>query len=60
VGSILDVRSTGLGRSAHEVKRHSRVKVHKVSHIVKKINRKLPKHKEIYIRKKKAKKPKKR
>jgi hypothetical protein len=37
VGSILDVKSTGLGSAVREVKRHSKVKVHKVSHGVKKI-----------------------
>jgi len=36
VGSILDVRSTGLGSAVREIKRHSKIKVPKVSHYVKK------------------------
>lgn len=39
MGSILDVRSTGLGSVVHEIKRHSKVKVPKVSHGVRKIKR---------------------
>jgi len=55
VGSILEVRSTGLGSATREVKRHSRVKVPKVSHAVRKVKRKWGGHKpkEIDLRPKK-------
>jgi hypothetical protein len=49
------VRSTGLGGAVHEVKRHSKVKVPKVSHSVRKVKRKWGSHKpkEIDLRPKK-------
>jgi len=53
VGSILEVRSTGLGSATREVKRHSRVKVPKVSHAVRKVKRKWGSHKPIDLRPKK-------
>ena len=55
MGSILDVKSTGLGSATREVKRHSRVKVPKVSHTVRKVKRKWGSHKpkEIDLRPKK-------
>ena len=61
MGSILEVKHTGLGGAAKEIKRHSKIKVTKVSHIVRKVNRKLPKRKETHIERKKTapKKPKK-
>jgi hypothetical protein len=37
--SITNVRSSGLGSAVHEIKRHSKVKVPKVSKYVKKIKR---------------------
>jgi hypothetical protein len=60
VGSILDVRSSGLGSATREVKRHSRVKVPKVSHTVRKVKRKWGSHKpkEIDLRPKKKVEPK--
>jgi len=60
VGSILSVRSSGLGSATRELKRHSKVKVPKVSHGVRKVKRKLYSHKpkEIDLRpKKKVSKP---
>jgi len=60
MGSILSVRSTGLGSATREIKRHSRVKVPKVSHTVRKVKRKWKSHKpkEIDLRpKKKVNKP---
>lgn len=55
VGSILSVRSSGLGSATRELKRHSRVKVPKVSHTVRKVKRKWGSHKpkEIDLRPKK-------
>jgi hypothetical protein len=55
MGSILSVRSTGLGSASRELKRHSRVKVPKVSHTVRKVKRKWSSHKpkEIDLRPKK-------
>jgi hypothetical protein len=43
VGSILEVRSTGLGGAVREIKRHSKVKVPKVSHGVKKLKKRYSK-----------------
>jgi hypothetical protein len=61
MGSILSVRSTGLGSASRELKRHSRVKVPKVSHTVRKVKRKWSSHrpKEIDLRPKKRVEPKK-
>ena len=55
MGSILSVRSTGLGSATRELKRHSKVKVPKVSHTVRKVKRKWGSHKpkEINLRPKK-------
>ena len=55
VGSILSVRSSGLGSATRELKRHSKVKVPKVSHTVRKVKRKWGSHKpkEIDLRPKK-------
>lgn len=55
MGSILSVRSSGLGSATRELKRHSKVKVPKVSHGVRKVKRKLYSHKpkEIDLRPKK-------
>lgn len=41
--SILDVRSTGLGSAVREIKRHSKIKVPKVSHGVRKLKHKYSK-----------------
>jgi hypothetical protein len=41
MGSILDVKSTGLGGVVHEIKKHSKVKVPKVSKYIKKAEKKL-------------------
>ena len=55
MGSILEVRSTGLGGAVHEVKWNSRIKVPKVSRTVRKVKRKWGSHKpkEIDLRPKK-------
>jgi len=53
VGSILSVRSSGLGSATRELKRHSKVKVPKVSHTVRKVKRKWGSHKPIDLRPKK-------
>lgn len=39
MGSIADVKSSGLGSAVKEIKRHSNVKVPKVSHGVKKLKK---------------------
>jgi hypothetical protein len=41
--SITNVRSSGLGGAVHEIKRHSKVKVPKVSHGVRKLKNKYSK-----------------
>lgn len=55
MGSIYEVRSTGLGGATREIKRHSKVKVPKVSHKLSKVKRKWKSHKpkEIDLRPKK-------
>ena len=60
MGSILSVRSIGLGGATRELKRHSKIKVTKVSHTVKKVKRKWQNHKpkEIDLRPKKKIEPK--
>jgi hypothetical protein len=39
MGSILEIRSSGLGSAARHIKRHSKVRVPKVSRYVKKVKK---------------------